>query len=291
MIVAIVATGTLSFETAIPMIMGANVGTTLTSALVSLSFITKKSEYHKAFTAGIMHDMFNVILVLILFPLELSFKFLSNIAYQIQDLFNENTTRAEFAMDYSWNFATIPSHYVLELINMPILTLVISFLLLFISIKIISKRVSRSLIDKDGTNIGKLIFSSTWKSFGIGALFTAGVQSSSITTSIVVPVAAKGGILLRFVFPYIIGANIGTTITALIAAFFISTSAMTIAMIHVFFNFTGFLIFMLIPWARHFAIYLAIRFGYLAANYRLLGLAYIVLIFFIIPFALIYISQ
>ena len=291
MIVAIVASGTLTFENAIPMIMGANIGTTLTSNLVSLSFIGKKVLYHRAFTAGIMHDLFNVILVVILFPLEYYFNILSSMAYAILDIFNNNFSSPELAWNIDSNFIGYVSSFLIGLISNPVITLILSVILLFISIKVLSNFISKRLITAREDKISHLIFDSPWKSFGVGALFTAGIQSSSITTSIIVPVAATGTIPLRSVFPYIVGANIGTTITALIASFFISTDAITIAFIHVIFNLLGVIIFMLIPVIKNMTIYLAIRFGSLTTDYRLLGLAYIVMMFFILPFALIYLSK
>jgi solute carrier family 34 (sodium-dependent phosphate cotransporter) len=47
---------------------------------------------------------------------------------------------------------------------------------------------------------------------------TVMVQSSSITTSVMIPLVAAGVVTLEHVFPFTIGANLGTTVTALIAA-------------------------------------------------------------------------
>jgi len=80
MIVAIVASGSIEFSDAIPMIMGANIGTTLTSTLVSLSFITKRDEFRKAIGAGVVHDFFNILVVAILFPLEYYYGVLTNLS-------------------------------------------------------------------------------------------------------------------------------------------------------------------------------------------------------------------
>ncbi|WP_332911980.1 Na/Pi symporter [Algoriphagus boritolerans] len=74
-IVAIVASGNMTLQQAVPMVLGANIGTTLTSTLVSFTFITKKKEFKRALSSGISHDMFNILNVIILFPLELSFNF------------------------------------------------------------------------------------------------------------------------------------------------------------------------------------------------------------------------
>ena len=53
MIVAVVASGNLDLYSAIPMVMGANIGTTITSDLVSLSFVAKRSEFRRAISANV----------------------------------------------------------------------------------------------------------------------------------------------------------------------------------------------------------------------------------------------
>ena len=70
-VVGLVASGTLTLPLAIPMIMGANIGTTVTNTIVSLGHVTRKNEFGRAFAAGTVHDFFNVLAVLLLFPLEL----------------------------------------------------------------------------------------------------------------------------------------------------------------------------------------------------------------------------
>lgn len=87
----------------------------------------------------------------------------------------------------------------------------------------------------------RLLGRSPADTFVRGLLLTILVQSSSATTSMVVPLAALGLFGVRRIFPFILGANIGTTVTALIAA----TSAagqpgfhegMTIALCHLYLN-------------------------------------------------------
>jgi sodium-dependent phosphate cotransporter len=73
-VVAVVAAGTISLEQAVPLVMGANIGTTLTSTLVSFSYIMKKKQFKRALSAGIIHDIFNIFTVVILLPLELYFQ-------------------------------------------------------------------------------------------------------------------------------------------------------------------------------------------------------------------------
>ncbi|MGC9002848.1 MAG: Na/Pi cotransporter family protein [Dictyoglomus sp.] len=73
----------------------------------------------------------------------------------------------------------------------------------------------------------------------VGAIITAIIQSSSVTTSIVVALAAKGAIDLTSAVPVILGANIGTCVTALLASIGTSISAKRAALAHLFFNVIG----------------------------------------------------
>ena len=79
--------GRSRLQSAVPIIMGANIGTTITSTIVSLGFISKKKEFRRAVAAGTYHDFFNILTAAILFPLEYYYGFLSSISVWIADLF------------------------------------------------------------------------------------------------------------------------------------------------------------------------------------------------------------
>ncbi|NQT82805.1 Na/Pi cotransporter family protein, partial [bacterium] len=53
--------GMLPLEGAVPMVMGANIGTSVTNLLVSLSMITRSHEFRRAISGAIVHDFFNLI--------------------------------------------------------------------------------------------------------------------------------------------------------------------------------------------------------------------------------------
>ena len=78
-IVGLVASGALGVEQAVPMVMGANIGTTVTNTLVSLGHVRQSAEFKRAFAAATVHDFFNVLAVSILLPIELIFKPISSI--------------------------------------------------------------------------------------------------------------------------------------------------------------------------------------------------------------------
>ncbi|HEX2211938.1 MAG TPA: Na/Pi cotransporter family protein, partial [Mycobacterium sp.] len=55
--------GGLPIEIAIPVLMGANIGTTLTNTLVSLGMVANKADFRRAFSAATVHDFFNLMAV------------------------------------------------------------------------------------------------------------------------------------------------------------------------------------------------------------------------------------
>lgn len=86
--------------------------------------------------------------------------------------------------------------------------------------------VLRSLVMKRVEQFfDRVLFRNALTAYVVGLVLTATVQSSSITTSLAVPLAGAGLLTLRQIFPYTLGANLGTTATALIASF--ATSADT----------------------------------------------------------------
>jgi phosphate:Na+ symporter len=82
----------------------------------------------------------------------------------------------------------------------------------------------------------------------VAALFTALVQSSSATTGIIIVMASQGLITLTAGIALAFGANVGTCITAILAAFGKPVEAKRAAAVHVFFNVAGVLLWLaLIP--------------------------------------------
>ncbi|MEQ9229359.1 MAG: Na/Pi symporter, partial [Cyclobacteriaceae bacterium] len=136
-----------------------------------------------------------------------------------------------------------------------------------------------------------VVFKTPLKALGMGTLITSIVQSSSLTTSLIVPLVATGKVSLKRAFHFLMGANIGTTITAILAALFRSEAAMSLAIAHFLFNAIAVLIFFAIPIIGKLPLCLAERLGYMMYRYRASAFAYITLAFFVIPFGLIYFSK
>lgn len=69
-IVSLVGAGSISVEAGIYMVMGANIGTSVTNTIVAMGQMGDGDELERAFAGATVHDMFNFLSVLILFPLE-----------------------------------------------------------------------------------------------------------------------------------------------------------------------------------------------------------------------------
>ncbi|MEM6736557.1 MAG: Na/Pi symporter [Bacteroidota bacterium] len=289
-IVAAVASETVTLEGAIPIVLGANIGTTLTSTIVSMGYITKTNEFRKAVAAGTIHDLFNIIMVVIFFPIEIRYRVLENCSQIIANQFSiKSTSFLGDGYGFSAFFNTI-NNWLISHIN-HIFTLGFAIILLFICIKFISKLLYNILIGRAKKQFETTIFSNTLKSFSWGLFITSAAQSSSLTTSLIVPLVATGKVKLIRAFQFILGANIGTTLTALLAAIFQSQAAVEIALVHLLFNTAGVLIVILIPYLSTVMVFLAEKLGEYTLKLRIVGFIYILFTFFLLPFTLIYVSR
>ena len=292
--VALVASGSITLESAVPIIMGANIGTTITSSIVSLGFISKKKEFRRAVAAGTYHSFFNILTAIILFPLEYYYQFLSAISQRIANyFFTPSLEKAANTTSHFWSGFNPVIDFIVDKVSSGFILTLLSFGLLFASIILFRKLISNLIPVKSPERFSHFFFKNQFKSFMWGLGTTAAIRSSTITTSLVVPLVAQKLVTLKKAAPFIMGANVGTTITAFIAVTLNSNTsgAISIAIAHFLFNFIGVLIFFPIPVLRRIPIELSSTLGKLTLKYRLVGLVYILLTFFFIPFSLIYFHQ
>jgi len=293
LVVALVASGSITLESATPIIMGANVGTTITSTIVSQGFINKKNEFKRAMSAGTYHAFFNILTVIILFPLEYYYGLLSSLSQWISNLFFTTPYAVVEPQVTPFRFGFSPiNNFLIENIPSPFFLAVLGLVLLFTSILVFRKLISSLMKAHSPEVFSRFFFKSQLKSFAWGLITTAAIRSSTITTSVVVPIVAKKIVKLRQAAPFIMGANVGTTITAFIAALLNSNTASTlsIAIVHFLFNFIGVLIFFPIPVLRKLPLGLS-SMGRLTLKYRLAGFVFLLTVFFFLPFSLIFLNR
>ncbi len=287
MLVALVATGTMGIGVAVPIVLGANIGTTITNTIVSLTHITRRNEFHRALAGATVHDMFNICAVAVLMPIEYFFHPLERLACWLAGV--SAGGGGEFTFMSPLNAVIDPvKHLIIELTGETYwLALIVSLVLLFISLRYLVKLMRALVIEKFERVLHSYLFKTALRAFALGLLFTAIVQSSSATTSLMVPLVGAALLTVEQIFPYTIGANVGTTVTALLAALAIGEpSGLAVAFVHLFFNIAGIAIFYPL---RVVPLTMAKKLGELAKRNRVAAIAFVVVTFFLIPILVIFV--
>ncbi|MAE45350.1 MAG: sodium dependent phosphate transporter [Planctomycetes bacterium] len=282
----------LPLKTAVPMIMGANLGTTITNTIVSIGHVRQGGAFRRAFAAATVHDFFNLLLVAILLPIELMTGVLRTSAIAISDM-----AQGVGGVEYK-----SPIKAAVKAGEKPILDFfrglnlqgaALSIVLVGVALALIAvcliyvTRNMRVLITGPLERaLNRVLGKSGLLGILVGTLMTIAVQSSSITTSLLVPMCAAGVLSLRNAFPIMMGANIGTTVTALLASLAADNqNGLTIALVHTLFNLIGVCIFFPIPFVRRIPVRLARTLAIRAQRNVLWVLFYVVGVFVLLPLA------
>lgn len=238
-------TAGLPVETAIPMVMGANMGTTITNTIVAMGHINKKKTFRRAFAAATVHDFFNLMAVLIFLPIEIMFGVLEKIGGMMAGLFigvDASVKDANFIKPITKPvigvFQDLSAIIYAPFAN--IILIILGVLLIFVSITVVGKLLRHLLVGTAKEIMHKAIGRGPLSGIASGTIVTVLVQSSSTTTSLMVPLAGTGKFRLKQIYPFTLGANIGTTITGLLAATAATGAnaifALQIALVHLSFN-------------------------------------------------------
>jgi len=292
-IVGLVGAGTLDVALAVPMIMGANIGTTVTNTLASMGSVRRRDEFRRALTAATMHDFFNLLAVAVLLPIELATGMLSRSAVWLTGVLRGTEPAIEPGPSRLRAAVKFPVGLVRDGVaatGLPgrvgaVLILAVGLGLIFLALVLITRnmrqlvrgsveRAMNRLIGRGGGAVGIII----------GLLVTVAVQSSSITTSILVPLVAAGLLTARSAYPITLGANVGTTVTALIASLAVTqASGLTIALVHTLFNVTALALVFPVRAVRDVPVRMAEAFAGVASRRPSLASAYLIGTFLILP--------
>lgn len=301
--VSIVAAGGLSISGAIPIVMGANIGTSVTNTIVSLGSVTRKEEFRRAMAGATVHDFFNFLAVALLFPLELIFQFVSRPAAYLTDaLAGVGGTQLLSPVKE----VTEPiANFIIGLSGeIGVVVLIIGLLLLFASLRFLVVLLKSLVLGRAEKYLHRYVFGNAGLALVMGMILTFLVQSSSITTSLMVPLVGAGIVTVAQIYPFVLGANVGTTMTAIVAALALASSgapgsaealsgiaAVKVAFAHLIFNMYGIAAFLPIKAMRQIPIRLSEKLGDLAVKNRGYAIGYIGAVFFALPLVTILATQ
>jgi len=352
-IVGLVSAGA-PVRTAIPMIMGANIGTSVTNIIVALTQAGDREQFRKAFSCANVHDMFNWMTAFTLLVVECSTGYLESLTdilvknvgpsdagktfkspdflkaltrpltdnlikldkkvlkgWAQNDPHYENTTTVlmtscrtlhagQAGPSCSFAFAYLgPEGFNIGENYIGIILLALSLVMLcgclIGMVKILNsllgakvKNVIENVINAD-IPVRGLGWLTGYLAMILGAVLTILVQSSSVFTSTLTPLAGAGLISLERAYPLTLGSNLGTTTTSILASFAAGgenvRAALQIALVHLMFNLTGIMLFYPVPCMR-WPISVARTLGNVTSQYRWFALLYLAGMFFLFPLTL-----
>ncbi|MEX0659201.1 MAG: Na/Pi symporter [Egibacteraceae bacterium] len=297
-IVGLVGAGVLGVGDAVPMIMGANIGTTVTNTLASVGSIRRPEEFRRAFAGATMHDFFNLASVAILLPIELATGIMGRLAVVLSDVVGD-AAGGEFNSPVRGAVAAGAGLVESAVAAVPgpmrlgaLLLLAAGLGLIFATLVAITKNMRVVVAGPAERSLNAVLGRSGVLGILVGTILTVSVQSSSISTSLLIPMIAAGVLRLENAYPVTLGANVGTTITALLAALAIPQIAgLQIALVHLLFNVAGILIFYPVPYLRRLPLRAARAVADHAVTRRTMVFVYIILVFVVAPLSVIVITR
>ncbi|MEJ6077431.1 Na/Pi symporter [Vibrio sp. 1-Bac 57] len=285
--------GGLPVSIAIPLIMGANIGTTITNSIVSIGHVRDKEDFKRAFSAATVHDFFNLIAVLIFLPLELMFGLLEKMAGAASHLLVGSADMSLKGFNFMKPLTKPGVNLISDMASIipgkmaGIAMVIAGVALILFSVAFLGKVLKKVLVGRAKSILHNALGKGPIAGISSGALMTVMVQSSSTTTSLMIPLAGSGMFTTRQIYPFTLGANIGTTITALLAATAISgpmaEAALTIALVHFLFNFLAVVVIYGIPFLRELPLKGAEKLAQVGTENKLLAFGYVIGTFFILP--------
>lgn len=296
--VAAVGTGSLEVAVALPIILGANVGTTLTPLIVAFGFVGSRVRFQRAFTAASLHAAFNVVFVVIAFALEMMFHPLRRLAELVSSsVLGEgpaDTPTGDIILEaMSPIIDTVGVHGWLGELFGPraasLVAIVLGVVAIFVAVRVISRQLAILTAATTRTLLERSSGASDALGLLSGSLVTMAVSASSVTVSSLLPFAATKSLHNREVLPVILGANVGTTLTALLTSLAVpgplGSIAVQAALIHVAFNVISALLVLVVAPLRSLIVWMGQVSGRVAARGYTLAAVVIAASYLVLPLA------
>jgi solute carrier family 34 (sodium-dependent phosphate cotransporter) len=292
--VTAVGAGALPIRGAIPIILGANVGTTVTTTLVALTFIGSRAEFRRALGASTIHDFYNWLALLIFFPLELIWHPLERISAALTNALYGTGWLPDPARFNFVRAATRPvedgvikatSH--LSSTLGPLFTIVIGAALILVAVRYLGKLLKLLMVGRARDILIKAVGRNAYLAMASGMGVTVLTQSSTITTSVLVPFAGAGILTPAQIYPVTVGANLGTTFTVVFAAFAVvgqdAKIGLQAAFVHLLYNLFAIIVIYVIPVLRPVPLFCAQTLARIAAEHKWVIAVWLLTVFIALP--------
>jgi sodium-dependent phosphate cotransporter len=292
--VTAVGSGALPVHAAIPIIIGANLGTTVTPTLVALTYVGNRTEFRRALATSTIHDFYNWLALLIFFPIELIWHPLERISGSLTNALYDTGWLPDPARFNVIRVATRPvEHAVIKSTSHlsttlgPLFTIVIGAVLILAAVHFLGKLLKLLMVGKARDILTKAVGRNAYLAMASGMGVTVLTQSSTITNSVLVPFAGAGILTPAQVYPVTVGANLGTTFTVVLAAFAVvgedAKIGVQAAFVHLLYNVFSIIVIYVIPILRPVPLFCAQTLAGLAADRKWVVAVYLVAGFIVLP--------
>ena len=291
----------------VPMVLGANIGTTVTNTIVI--FGVKRGmtnqEFGETIPGVIVDDVYEALTISLFFIVEMTTGLISNTVLVLGDFLTQTLGLEEAfaAFDKTIIDIVIKEPIVTPLKNMVtglfgvrvggVLLFIIWFAVIVFSMGLITKGLE-NLIQTDWEDKVKAAFSSPGRGFLTGFSITWLVGSSSIGSSLIVPFLATKVVDVKKAYPYLVGCNIATTVDLSQIYGYIAGGVVGVMLgsAHVMLNIMALLLWLVSP-LRFVPVAVAEEIGRRIQENENAGLTlavWVIVIFFVLPIAIIYLS-
>ncbi|KAF4315253.1 hypothetical protein G195_011224, partial [Phytophthora kernoviae 00238/432] len=312
--VALVGAGGMTVRQGVYVVMGANIGTCVTCIMVAFGQVGDPTRFQRAMAAATVHDMYNIWSVIVLFPIEVLFHPLEKMSVAMSnaktssgafdspvDAIVKPLTQELLVVDKKSIYKvatgdlectsnlTFVSGGVFEGSSMSdgsigAITVVVGFCILVCALVTLVKMLAKVFLGPTKTLVSKLLNYNGYVNIFVGTLITFAVHSSTVVTSTLTPMAGLGVITLEQVYPLVIGANLGTTGTALLASLVTGKAdSVAIALVHFWFNVFGIILFYPIPITRKPILDWARSLAFFSASWAWTAALFLIFLFLVIP--------
>jgi sodium-dependent phosphate cotransporter len=253
----------------------------------------RKDEFYRAFSVATVHDFFNLMAVALLLPLEMATGYLQKTAtWLASSLTGLGGVDYDSPIKGVLKAALKPINAGLHVVSdsekvQAALLILVSGLLIYFALLFLVRVMRGAMNSRVETIVSRGLYRSPLVAILVGIIVTVMVQSSSITTSLLVPLAGAGLLSLEQAFPITIGANIGTTVTAFLAALAVTgpnaIAGITIALVHLLFNVTASSLIYPVRRVRAIPLGAARRLAGIAVKSKSLAIAFVFTLFYGLP--------
>ncbi|GAB9477231.1 hypothetical protein Gpo141_00014294, partial [Globisporangium polare] len=164
------------------------------------------------------------------------------------------------------------------------ITVCIGFVVLVCSLLCLVKMLAKVFMGPTKKLVARLLNFNGYVNILVGTLITFAVHSSTVVTSTLTPLAGLDVISLEQVYPLVIGANLGTTGTALLASLVTGKAdSVAIALVHFWFNLFGIFLFYPIPITRKPILDWARSLAFFSASWSFSAIIFLIVLFLVAP--------